>query len=49
MFLGDWKVKFYRYTFKNGWSCFAPTVDLAVEAFKTEHGFYGIVCGREER
>ncbi|EIM63236.1 hypothetical protein [Desulfobacter postgatei] len=40
--------KAYRFTFRNGWSCVAPNLDVAMYAYKAEHGCFGIVCGREK-
>jgi hypothetical protein len=40
--------KEYRFTFKNGWSCIAPNLDIAMVAYKADHGCFGIVCKMEK-
>jgi len=38
----------YRFIFKNGWSCIAPNLDIAMAAYIADHGCYGIVIKREK-
>ena len=45
---GNEMEKEYRFTFKNGWSCIAPNLDVAMAAYKADHGCFGIVCKRDK-